>query len=183
MIVNESGLSRIWTIANNPEYAFGIISASRGSLTAEENDQRHRVLQNSIRSAGFGFLELTGYFIENYGTPEEMKVKEKSFFIPTPIQKEADLYRFLNLQTQKFGQDGYIMKEDGEVTLVFKDGKREKIGQFNPDKTSYAYSVLNRGSHAGRSFVFESATEASTWLQAMSSHASRATSAVVIATS
>ena len=77
--ITESSLSRVLSHVHN-RY-LGMISASRGENTPEQNDKATRELKNDIRSAGFGFINVLGSYIENAGTEEERKVSERSFLV------------------------------------------------------------------------------------------------------
>ena len=161
--LHESSLSRIWQYTQN--YNMGIATAFRGALPLEENKQRNRQLEKDIRAAGFGFVKVTGFYIENPGTPEETKVKEESYVVVTKKTDDNKLKDFLKKEGQKFDQDSVLYKgaDDKAVLIGTAEGrwpgldKEEVVGDWKPNVVGQFYTKL-RG-HG--TFVFESFDEPS----------------------
>src|ERR1700728_846329 len=86
-IINEASLGRIYHHIQNRE--IGILSACRGKYKISENNKRTNQLKSDIVAAHFGFMNITGSYIEDAGTPKENKVTERSFFVIGNGQKNA----------------------------------------------------------------------------------------------
>lgn len=160
----ETSLSRIWQHVNS-DHPFIMITAFRGGSDAPDilkrNIARNEQLASEIRSAGYGYTWIDGYWIENQGTPNEKHVAERSLFVVGDD-------RLLNLAKgwmHAFQQESILYKPAGKnqsVQLVSANGSTQDIGHFSPDKMAQAYSRLASGSR--RPFVFESAAIDGGWL-------------------
>lgn len=155
--LEESTLSRVYTMANDPNRVFAILTAYRGTLSAKENEARNRQLQSQVRKSGYGFFKVDGHWIENEGTPEELEVAEKSFFVSAPKNEDENAFKAFTVKVLKqYDQDAAVIKlGDNNVALVDKSGKVfAQIGKFNINKVATMYSKLRNG----KTFVFESAS-------------------------
>jgi hypothetical protein len=160
LYMQESSLGRMWQHMNNPDTVIGIISAYRSENDPAENHARTVMLKQKISGQNYGYIMLTGYWIEtNAETGEKQKVTEESFAIISNKSKEKELDQFLQAQTKEFGQEGYLFKPSDTDHIYFADssGNKSDIGTVSLDKMGDMYSTLKKGSHAGRPFVFEAA--------------------------
>lgn len=79
--LTEASLSRIWQNLNNPDMCMICISADRKEIKDPRNiKKRQRDIARDIENARFGFIKVTGGYIENKDTENEVDVIEKSFF-------------------------------------------------------------------------------------------------------
>jgi hypothetical protein len=86
-ILQESSLSRIWK--HTKEHDSGTITAFRYApdcgngtpYTKSQNQQRNAQLKAKLLSLGYGVTAIDGYYIENYKSENERKVKEESFIV------------------------------------------------------------------------------------------------------
>lgn len=168
-MMNETSLSRMFSNVNNPENAIGIITAFRfvPDMNLKDmytlNVSRNKSLAADIKAAGYGFVYIDGYWIENKGTPEEQHVSEDSIFF---IGKNDGIVRDnLKKWINKWNQDAAIFiptGKDRSAYLMNKSGNLEKIGSITPNKVATAYTKL-RG-RGDRTFVFESAYYPLNWI-------------------
>ena len=78
--MQESSLSRIKSKSDKSGIA--TLSADRADKSRKENQARSKQLQKDIRGKfGRGPTKLKGSYLENPGSKDERKVKEKSFAI------------------------------------------------------------------------------------------------------
>ena len=78
--MQESSLSRIKSKSDKSGVA--ALSADRGDKSRKENQARSKQLQKDIRGKfGRGPTKVKGSYLENPGTKDERKVKEKSYVI------------------------------------------------------------------------------------------------------
>lgn len=152
----ETKLSRLKAHADK---GFFIISAFRGNYSWERNMKRHRELQKDVREAGLGFVELWGAWIEGKGTPEEETVKELSLFVPyKPTFTDEEFFDVAVDQMFRYDQDAIVYRgPDDDVIRILDDDQDEiyTLGSFQPDKIADIYSEIKKGSHMGRTFIFE----------------------------
>ena len=164
--LNEASLGRIYQhVVSNPKMKnWGVVTASRGELTAAENKQRNKELEKDLRDMGYGFVHVDGMWqecrkpdTEYKDCPDDMKVptQEKSLFIPN-ISKD-DVLKLGN----KYQQDSVLFADEetkakGEATFIdSKSGESFNIGKFSPGKVAQGYSKLK----GGQVFTFEPKAE------------------------
>lgn len=157
-------LSRVWTMANDPARSFAMLTAFRGQYSREENLVRNKRLASDLRSAGFGFWVVDGFWIENQGTPEEAHVAEDSFFVSAPAASKTgkDFASSILKLAAAYEQEGVLLKiGDGPVQAVdVSSGEGTDIGKFTPEKIAGAYSRIRR---RNQTFVFESCISPRGW--------------------
>ena len=138
----ESSFNRLYSHTQNRN--IGLISASRGHLTSQENDARYSSLKDDVRKSGYGFIPVKGRYVENYGKPDARNVDEKALLV---IGKEGhdnnELLGFLKKHGEKYDQDSILHKShDNENALLHgtnetgwpgKD-KTHEVGKWHPNK-------------------------------------------------
>jgi hypothetical protein len=150
--INESSLSRVWQHFNNPETAVGILTAFRGDNTYEQNKARNATLTADLRSAGYGFFYVDGYWIENEGTPDERKVKEDSVFVVGKAS-DTDFAPRLHKLGNQFNQDAVLVKDSKGTRLIFRDGSEQALGKVSAGGLSTLYTKL-RNNKKSNTFTF-----------------------------
>lgn len=60
---------------------FAVISASRGDMTPDDNLKNTQQLISDIQQKGYSYTPMWGAFKENFGTPEETDVFERSIMV------------------------------------------------------------------------------------------------------
>jgi len=167
--LDESTLSRVWKHTQDPNTAFAMLTAYRSERgSRDENVRKTIALASEVFNAGYGYFWLKGYFIENEGTPEEIKVVEDSIFVISKEENNNERMKKTLLQlAKKYDQEsiffkpagettGYIISTTGEVILGPLPLRADQLGKY--------YSQFASGPHAGRTFKFESAGTASNGL-------------------
>ena len=164
--LNEASLGRIYQhVVSNPKMKnWGVVTASRGELTAAENKQRNKELEADLRKMGYGFVHVDGMWqecrkpdTEYKDCPDDMKVptEEKSLFIPNISQQH------IQALGKKYQQDSVLFadektKANGEATFIdSKSGEAFNIGKFAPGKVAQGYSKMK----GGKVFTFEPEAE------------------------
>ena len=152
--LNEASLGKVYQDLEAGE-GFAIITSWCGNNTEKENFALFKKFEHEIRSLGYGFVKLRGHWrkcqddnIPYDKCPNDKLVDsiEPSLFIPKITLKEVKRL------TKKYEQDASIYggpETNGNVVLIYKDGKQEDIGKFHPAKIAQAYSKIR-----GKSFVF-----------------------------
>lgn len=157
--LHESSLSRIHQ--HSLESNMGMITAYRGQYSVQQNEKRNSDLMSDIRSAGFGYVPVTGYYIENPGTPEEQKVIERSFLVISSANDGGRLKFFLEKSGKKFDQDSVLYKDasnDDAVLIGTASGRwpglnvEVKVGKWKPNSIGAYYTKMK----GHRTFTFES---------------------------
>lgn len=100
-IVEAAGLSR--QVQHLFENQYGVISASRGEKTPQENAARGAELKELVRQSGYGYMSAQGFF---RGAPED------SLLIPDASKEDLQVW------AQKYEQESYIYGEAGQFWFV-----------------------------------------------------------------
>lgn len=157
--LNESSLARVYSHFESDK-PVALITAFRGENTYAENVSRNKELAASVRKAGFGFVYVDGAWIENKGEPNEVEVSEVSLLIVGDSGSDSKLYDLCVTASQKYNQDGFILKsggKDSSTSIYDKTGKVvDTFNKLSFDKLADYFTKLRGGSHGGRSFTFES---------------------------
>ncbi|MGF6644268.1 hypothetical protein [Paraburkholderia sp. GAS82] len=152
--LNEASLERIYEETRSCNVGF--ITAHRSDYSAEENLHRSRQLQSDIRSRGFGFRYIDGYFIENSGTPGVKKVIERAYLvIGIKGDDGGNLTGFLIEHGAKYDQDCIVYKahDDASVDLIGTThradvepafGEKVSLGGFHPGRVGEYHAALRR---------------------------------------
>lgn len=152
-------LSRIWQ--HTKESNIGLITAYRGEFDAKINDMRNQKLASEIRENGFGYIQVTGFYIENLGQQDERKVQEKSFLITSYSNDNDKLKKFLIKMGKKYNQDSIFYKaaaSENGVLIGTASGRwpgmnvEFTVGKFVPQKIGTYYTKMK----GDRKFTFES---------------------------
>lgn len=170
LVLSESSLSRVWRHVTKHES--GTISAFRGfegcgdddskPVTKSQNRKNNSILKKKLLSMGYGVTKINGVYIENYKTPNAVRVREESFLV-VDLKDKGRLEKDLVKLGQEFNQDSITFsKPNGDYYLVSsntcpdgfpgngKIGVRMKLGKPLFGKDGEFYSTVN-----GRPFVFE----------------------------
>ena len=157
MKINEASLSRVWKHFNDKDTTVVILTGFRGDKEYKENVQRNKAIAGTLKNAGFGYFFVDGYWIENQGTEDEIKVSEDSIFAVTnDINKSEELVKIAHEQGNKYNQDAIFVKTPEETYLYYQNGSKEKLsGGLKPGKLGDFYTQLRTNKKAN-TFVFES---------------------------
>ena len=156
--IQESSLSRIQSKSKKSGVA--AISADRGNLSRKENQTRSQQLQKDIRGKfGRGPTKVKGSYLENPGSKDERKVKEKSFVIDRGKMGKRKFKKEVKKLGKKYGQDSVLTQTKKTGTLhstrkgkplgISKDSKGrsrtkgDNVGRFQPQgKNPYGQSQI-----------------------------------------
>ena len=161
--IDEASLNRVYQhVAGSPNVrSWGMMSGFRAVNTKQQNRKANKQLESDLRGMNLGFFKVEGHWKECQDSniswqqcpPDKLKDSvEESYFIPNISEEQL-----LGL-TKKYNQDAAVFgdKENkGQAQLLFKNGEKENIGQFNANKVSNAYSKLK----GDRSFLFSKPEE------------------------
>jgi len=174
--LHEASLGRIWQhVVNSDKKSFAILTSWRYDKSVKENKRDFQSLKTTVRSLGYGFVQLKGHWRECQDEnvpyndcPEEGLVDsvEPSLFIIGISKQEAE-----SLSNEN-NQDGYVFagpETDGNVNLIFKNGGNQDLGTLRPQTLGFAYSELLKSKHANqRYFKFEAIEyPAQSWIQTL----------------
>ena len=155
----SKSLSR--ALQHTQESNVGIITAYRGEFDKKTNESRNQKLAQEIRSNGFGYINVTGFYVENLGKEDETKVQEKSFFVTSNKNDGGKLKSFLKSMGKKYNQDSVFYKsaDDLDGTLIGTAsgrwpgiGTEVNVGKFHPQRIGMFYTKMK----GNRTFTFES---------------------------
>ena len=144
--MQESSLSRIKSKSDKSGIA--TLSADRGEKSRKENKARSKQLQKDIRGKfGRGPTKVKGSYLENPGTKDERKVKEKSYVIDRGKKSKRKFKKAIKALGKKYGQDAVLTqtKKTGTVSATRKGGlgksagkpvKRFAAGTMKPGRSS-----------------------------------------------
>ena len=139
--MQESSLSRIKSKSDKSGIA--TLSGDRGNLSKKQNQARSKQLQKDIRGKfGRGTTKLKGSYLENPGSKDERKVKEKSFAIDRGKMGKRKFKKEVKKLGKKYGQDSVLTqtKKTGTLSATRKGGlgkaKNIKLGKFKAGGTN-----------------------------------------------
>lgn len=168
-IYKESSLSRVWQHVT--QHDSGTISGYRYArdcgtgqvYTTKEKKDRNAILKSKLLAKGYGVTSIDGVYIENYGTNNEIQVKEESFIV-VDLKDKGTLKKDLIELGEEFEQDSITYsKPSGEYYLISsntcssgypgkgKIGVEIKLGKPFFGKDGEFHSKINN-----RPFIFES---------------------------
>jgi len=159
-LMHEASLARIYqhylSSVQDKDSSFALLTSWRNSLSKEENMKRFHKLQQQIRSMGYGFIRVDGYWqecqddsIPYEDCPEDLiePSKEKTLFI-IGISKEQAVRLMREYQQDAVVYSG--KETDDSVTLIMNNGSEASLGAFTPNTLGQAYTK-----YKGKSFHFE----------------------------
>jgi hypothetical protein len=136
-VLLEASFARVHQHTRNRN--IGMIIASRGDLTSEENQRRHASLKSDVRRAGYGFIE--GCYAD-----------EKSLLV---VGKKGDdkgrLLGHLKHLATKYNQDSILCKPHNSekaslhranATEIPRKHKHSVLGFWHPNRTLEFYSLM-----------------------------------------
>ena len=138
--MQESSLSRIKSKSDKSGIA--TMSADRGNLSRKQNQARAKQLQKDIRGKfGRGPTKVKGSYLENPGSKDERKVKEKSYVIDRGKMGKRKFKKEVKKLGKKYGQDSVLTQTKKTATLhaTRKGGLGPKtkgigVGKFRAQK-------------------------------------------------
>ena len=152
--IQESSLSRIQSKSKKSGVA--ALSADRGDKSRKENQARSQQLQKDIRGKfGRGPTKVKGSYLENPGSKDERKVKEKSYVVDRGKMGKRKFKKEVKKLGKKYGQDSVLTqtKKTGTLHRTRKGGldkKGENVGKFQPQgKNPYGQSQIK-----GKTFAY-----------------------------
>ena len=111
-----SSLSRLYSKMQQGDCA--VISAFRGENTKKENLQKTKSLKLKLARPGLDITAVSGSFVENFGTPEAMEVREISFFI-CDTKGRYDLKKIVSDLGKEFDQESiFFIKQGGKEAYL-----------------------------------------------------------------
>lgn len=164
-MLNEASLSRVYKHFTDTETTVVILTGFRDDVDLKTNKQRNVKIGSELKKAGFGYFYVDGYWTENKGTPEEVKVSEDSVFaLNTNPDKSKDLIKLAHELANSYNQDAILVKEPKEAYLLYKNGSKEVLGgNIKPGKIGEFYTQL-RNKKKSNTFVFEAERDAKGFL-------------------
>ena len=133
-------LSRV--LKHIKDNTFGIVSGYLGGLSLKENKERQKKLKDMVKSKGYGYKEIKGFWKGESGELEE----EYSLFIPNVTFEDIKSFG------KEFDQEAIIYGNPSvDEIIVFNLRKNSTIHQFkgiqtNPNDAWDAYSKIKNKS-------------------------------------
>jgi len=122
-IIKEKSLSR--TLDKIKNHDCGTITAYRSEYTKQQNQQRNKSLLSKLMATRYGVTTMIGSYIENYGSKDEIEVKETIFFVEDILTKgnlKDDLKKF----GEEFDQDSILfIPQGGGSSILIGTSPRE----------------------------------------------------------
>jgi hypothetical protein len=159
----EASLSRIWQhVQKAKDKSFSILTSWRQDKTSKENRAEFNNLKALVRGLGLGFIVVQGHWKEcqDPDVPYDScpinqlvdAVEPSLFVVGLKKDQAAEL-------GSRYDQDAVVFAgpgTDGNISLLFKDGKTQDIGEFKPQAIGQAFTALRKSREsAPRHFKFE----------------------------
>jgi len=161
--ITEASLSRVWQHFNDPDRSVAILTAFRGEYDYDDNVKRNQSLTAKIRKLGYGFIFVDGYWVENPGTEDEVRVKEDSVFVVAPAAAPNFAQEIHDLGNS-FQQEAVVVKDQQGTRLIFADGSTQPLGTIKPGSLGNIYTQLRTGKQSS-TFVFEAERDDIGWIK------------------
>ena len=155
------GLARL-RVALHSERPFAILPTFRDKDPA----CRPRLLR-AVRSAGFGFMWLTGAWFRQEGTTTQKYLSEEtSILVMGGERSDGKLLRLAFQETKERNQRGFLFKgTDQEGCVMNASGETERfLEEPTAEGLADAYGHLHAGDRLGQIFVFESERVEGNWI-------------------
>jgi hypothetical protein len=141
--------------------SIGMISASRGNLSPEENEKRSHELHNILKNRGHHVIPVNGVYIENFGSPNAKEVNERSFIVMHKQNGDDKglIHNHLMELGERYQQDSILHKPFNSQTASLHGtnetgwpgkGKKEAVGSLKMERGEF-YTKLDDG----RAFSFK----------------------------
>lgn len=78
--------------------------------TDDENKERNRQLKAALLNYNYGVTNISGIYIEDYGTPDAIEVAENTFFVVN-LNDDPDFYQNIFALSEFYGQDCFLYKQ------------------------------------------------------------------------
>lgn len=158
--LNEASLNRVWKYATDPEKGMIIIASDRADYSADKKLAKQKELEKDIRnfvsSSGkpTGYNKVTGGFIENLGTENEVEVEEVSYIVKFDRAEQDEFFDYFVKLCKKYDQDSFLFVVGGDAKYIDKNGNLDfKLGAFSPRQLDVYFTKLKNG----RKFSFAAA--------------------------
>lgn len=163
----ELTLSRIW---QHTKKGFVILSAFRETRSEEKNLSYHKRLQKELSFLKFGFIEVDGCYV--YDEDKNIIGEELSLFVPYSNKVYNTLEHFKKVMIdlgRKYNQDSILFVDESKIGwYLYPDGRiPKKLGKLTLDTIGKAFTRLRKGSHKGRTFIFEGLRIPSRFMEAI----------------
>jgi len=153
IMLKESSLSRVWKHNKDKNTTIVIFTAFRDEYSKEDNIKHNKLFASTLKSNGYGYFYVKGYFPENEGTDLEKQVYEESIFVTTN-KKSNELIQLCHKLANSRNQDSIIVKDQSGVYFLDKNKNRTNLGELKPGKIGKYYSQLRNKKN--KTFIFES---------------------------
>ena len=128
--LNESSLSRV--VHHMANHDCGTITAHRAKegcgkpgdmpYSREDNKKRNRQLYAKLESLGYGITEVDGAYIENFGTPDAVEVREDVYFV-VDLKDKGTLEQDLVRLGKEYMQDSIMFIPKGKMGILIGTNK------------------------------------------------------------
>jgi len=88
---------------------FAILTAFRDEFSKKQNLSRNKILASKLKSEGYGYFYVDGYWVENKGKDNEVKVSEDSIFVINNDNK-PEFFDLIIKLGKTYNQDGVFIK-------------------------------------------------------------------------
>ena len=135
---------------------FAILTAFRDEFSKKQNLSRNKILASKLKSEGYGYFYVDGYWVENKGKDNEVKVSEDSIFVINNDNK-PEFFDLIIKLGKTYNQDGVFIKNKNGAKVYNQSGNVVfDAGKFNPNKTGEFYTKLRTSKKSNpRTFMFE----------------------------
>jgi hypothetical protein len=154
--IKESSLTRVWKYINDEEHAVVILTAFTDGVDEEVAISKNKLFASEIKSAGFGYFYLDGYFSKKGETDDEVQVKEDSIFAIAEVHDGQKLIDICHELANSENQDRIIVKNKlGEIYFLEKNGNKVPFGGKLIQGELGKYYTKLRNKKETNSFFFE----------------------------
>lgn len=152
-ILNETKLSRVWQLFTDDTKVAALVTAFRSEYDRDTNVQRNKELIARLRNLGYGVVIVDGFWVENPGTDQEVRVSEDSILVSASGNLQHDFAKKIHNLANSYDQEAAVVKDHNGTRLIFKDGSIQQLGTINPGQLGNIYTRLRTNKKAS-TFLF-----------------------------
>ena len=164
--LNESSLSRV--VHHMADHDCGTITAFRSKegcggpddkpYSLNDNKKRNRQLHAVLETLGYGVTAVDGAYIENFGKPNAVEVKEDVYFV-VDLKDGGTLEKDLRRLGEQFDQDSIMFIPKGEMGILIGTNHCSDFPGYGKKMAFSSRSFGNTGEFMtkvkNRPFIFE----------------------------
>lgn len=134
---------KIQACATDSEQCMIVISADRMGDDNDDRKDKQLDLAHDIKRADFGFMQVSGGFVEDIDATKNDEADEKLYLIFFKSDRRTDAFEYFKKVCEIYEQNSFLFVENGKVNYLDKNGTNVlKQEDFLPEKLETYFAKL-----------------------------------------